>query len=455
MLAIRQCLVVAALAACGDNLVGDDDSDPIADLEVKIVGALAPDAMSIAAMDAKRIAVARAVASGDAFCPDCVDLDPSQCPAICERTHISVAVLDATTGALGDEIPIAQVFPRSFDHDVSFIDAVHLGGERVGVAWLDCDNARCSGLFAKQSCTARYAVVDLATGATSPTATLYSDRFGRLQLVARPDSAQVLAVTGMTYGSYGAGVRAAVFRDTGEPVSPWLALGGTDALAPAAAATDTGFAVVIDDRRPNDAPPATPCPTSCDCFGAIAVDPMLGGVYAYELGTTGELVRRDAIAIGLTQDGHLPGGHYHDRQVLAVMARGDELAIAATQAIDMEAELFVGRGGTWMRRGGFDSPIPLWIGVMGSPDAVAWLGSQPEAQGQATINRIVAGIATDTAEIYGALTEPLDSHVFEVAPLATPNGISTTFLLRGVFDRSGPQIEWQQFDVLRVQSTGN
>ena len=441
-------LVVVAMFGCGSINGADDVADPNEQLEASVVGAVSPGlaAASLAALDDNQVAIARATVTGDAFCPDCVDLDPAECPAQCQRTHVSLTVLDATSGAAGRELDIQQVFPKSFDHDVDQVEAVALGSDRVGVAWLDCDNARCGGLFAKRSCTARYTVVDVDTGATTPVVTLYENRFGNLQLVR--GAGQLLAVTGMSYGTYGTGVRAAVFDETGQLLSPWTAIGGIDALSPSAAATDDGFAIVVDDRRPDDAPPATPCASSCDCSGSIQVDPIAGGVYVYELSSTGAL-RRDPIAIGLAQDGHLPNGHYHAREVLAVMRRDDDLVVAAGQAIDMEAELFVGRRESWNVHGGFDSPIPLWIGVIGTGDTIGWLGSQPQP-GAATVNRIVAGIATSASDSYGPITDPVDSYIFEAAPLATSAGVTSTFLLRGIFDRTETSTSWKQFEIVKV-----
>jgi hypothetical protein len=443
-------LVVVVVVGCSNSPTdGSGGPGPTASLEASTVAVLPPDpVVSITPLDDTHVAIVRGIVSGDAFCPDCVGLDPAQCPLACTRTSISLAILDTTTGTLGSEVPIQQVFPKSFDHDVNELQTVALGGNRVGLAWLDCDNSRCGAFAGKQSCSARYSVIDLAAGTVGPIKTLYEDRFGRLQLVASAD--HLLAVTGMSFGSYGAGVRAAIFQHDGDPVFPWLALGGKDALVPAAAATAEGFAVVIEDRRPSDTPPAAPCPASCSCSGSISIDPAGGGVYAYELAATG-IVRVDRVALGLTDDGHLAGGHYHDREVLALMRRGDDLVIAAGQAIDGAAELFVGRNDSWTTHQDFDSPIPLWIGVLGLGDTVAWIGSQPEpGAGSATINRIVAGAADGTETDQRALTDPTDSYVFDAAPLVTPDGIERTFLLRGVFDRSGAMLSWKWYEVVEV-----
>jgi hypothetical protein len=447
------CLV---LVACGSD--GGAGAGPDAGLGSRIeatpVVVLPPDfrAASLAALDAGRVAVARVHVEGEVECPDCVDLEPEDCPVECRRARVTVSVLDVATGVLAEPLLVAQVFPATTDHDVNQVEIVALDSGRVGVAWLDCDNRTCMGLYASMSCTARYTVVDLTTGVVGPVATLYEQRFGYLQLVAHPARAEVLAVTGMTYGAFGAGVRAAIFDETGgQALLPWTALGGVDALSPAAVATPEGFVVVADDRRPQDAPPEAPCASSCECAGNVQIDPERGGLYAHELSLEAG-VHGDLVILGLTQDGHLEGGHFHARQVLAVAARGDELVIAAGQAIDEDAELFVGRGASWSAPVAFDSPIPLWIGILAHGERAAWLGSQPEPGGAATINRLVAGAWDGHEQTTGPLAEPLDSHVFEAAQVVTPDGVRTTFLLRGLFGREGETIVWEGFDVVRVSA---
>jgi hypothetical protein len=444
-----------ALLGCGapDDGIGADandsaDADLSSQLSAESVAVIPADftAASIVALDEDAVVLARAVVSGEAFCPDCVDLEPSECPDACSRTRLTVAVVDTTSGELGQEILVQQSFPKTYDHDVDQVELVRLGPNRVGLAWLDCDNSTCMGLFASRSCSARYTVIDLDAQTTGPVTTLYEDRFGDLQMVANSSLGQILALTGKSYGGFGAGTRAAILGEAGDEfMLPWTALGGIDALSPAAVATDDGFAVVVDDRRPDDPPPVEPCSSSCECAGSVQTDPELGGLYAFELSAEGG-VRSDLVAIGTAQDGHLDGGHYHAREVLSVMALDGGLVIAAGQAIDMEAELFVGRGRAWSPPVRFDSPIPLWITVIGKGDKAAWLGSEPSG-GPATMSRIVAGVSSSTEPTRGALTEPLDSHVFEGAPVVTETGVTTTFLLRGIFAEGGG---WDSFDVVKV-----
>lgn len=168
----------------------------------------------------------------------------------------------------------------------------------------------------------------------------------RAALDRRAHRARIDARPPLTYGAYAGGVGAAIFDDNGTLIQPWLALGGASALIPAGAATADGFAVVVEDAQPNRPPPQTPYAASCECLGELAVDALEGGIYAYELAMTNN-VRRDKVALGVVQDGHLPGGHYHGRQVLGLMHRAGEHVIAAGQAIDMEPELFIGGRDTW------------------------------------------------------------------------------------------------------------
>src|SRR4051812_16817847 len=83
-------LIVAALAACGSSPAAPDaghDTDgqqPGIGLRVRTVSTLEPQNMrgiALAALDEHHVAIVRSNEAGEAFCPDCVDLDPSQCPA--------------------------------------------------------------------------------------------------------------------------------------------------------------------------------------------------------------------------------------------------------------------------------------------------------------------------------------------------------------------------------------
>jgi hypothetical protein len=169
--------LVIVVVGCSNNPSGA--SDPSASFTASMVAALPADpVVSITPLDDTHVAIARGVVSGDAFCPDCVGLDPTQCPSACTRTSISIAILDTTTGMLGSELAIQEVFPKSFDHDVNELQTVALGEDQIGLAWLDCDNSRCGALAGKQSCTARSSVIDLATGTVGLVRSRRSTRIG-------------------------------------------------------------------------------------------------------------------------------------------------------------------------------------------------------------------------------------------------------------------------------------
>src|SRR5687767_14940125 len=128
--------LVIVVVGCSD---ASDPTGPTASVQASTVAVLSPDpVVSITPLDDTHVAIARGVVSGDAFCPDCVGLDPAQCPSVCTRTSISLAIIDTTTGTLGGELSIQEVFPKSFDHDVNELQTVSLGSNRVGIAWLDC-----------------------------------------------------------------------------------------------------------------------------------------------------------------------------------------------------------------------------------------------------------------------------------------------------------------------------
>jgi hypothetical protein len=451
---------VVVVGACGDDRRpeegsdGGDDadaapSDLLEGVDVEVVGEVPTGlrAASIAALDPNRLALARVIDTGEAFCPDCVDLEPEDCPDACERALVSVAVLDVSSGELGDETLVEQSFPLSFDHSVDQVEVVRLDDERVGVAWLECDNQNCGGLFAARSCSARYSTVEIDTGTVSPVTTLYQDRFADLTLVAHPELGQLLAVTGKPHGAYLVGVRAAVFSlDGSEVLADWTTIGGQQALAPAAAATADGFAIAVADAAPAALSPDEACQVSCDCLGFQTPDPEDGGLYVHRISLDGA-PEVDPLAVGLDDQ-----GFYRAREVLAVLRAGDSLAVATTQSIDREAEIFVMDDGGWTRRHASAAPIPMWLGIMGDATWTAWLGSQPEDGGPATVSRLVAGASMEGEQSRTALTEPVDSNVFEAAPVIGEDGVDTTFLLRGIFGRSEEQASWDHFEVVRVQT---
>jgi hypothetical protein len=437
-------VVASALGGCGDNLPPDAiQADILAQLSVQVVGTLHPDhdrGLALAALDENTIAVARAISAGDAFCPDCIGRDPALCPAICRRTRIAVEI-HHSSGAPDSAVTIVQVFPRSVVHDVDGIDIVSLGNRRVGVGWLDCDNAACQGVFARQSCDARYATLDLNTLQIGPIATLYEERYGELQLASDPSTRRVLAMT-TKQSSTGVGLRAAIFDDTGNTLAmPWTPLGGIATRAASATATPGGFTIVADDRNPGETTAELPCQESCDCQSGGAVDLATGGLYAYHL--DGGTVWTEQIAPGKGHD-----GEYGAREATTTIRAGDRLIVAAGQSIDRAAELFDTADGKWRRRLDSRAPAPLWIGALGDAQRLAWLGSESSGA-PATVRRLVAGVIDGATSARGELEPAVDSHVFDVSPLATATGVTQTYLLRGVFAGSG---EWDRYELLEVRA---
>src|SRR5262245_23197559 len=127
---------VLVVAACGGNRTGagDDVTGAARTMRARTVGTLrAADLQStaIAVLGEDRIAAARADVTGTAFCPECVGLDPSQCPDVCARATITVRVYD-TGGGVSAPTPIATVFRPSSDFDVTSLDVVALGPDRIG-----------------------------------------------------------------------------------------------------------------------------------------------------------------------------------------------------------------------------------------------------------------------------------------------------------------------------------
>ena len=447
---MRWIWLLAVGAACGDNLAGPQPDASPAGGGVRVTANTAAtlDAgdvrgMAIAALDDHGVAVARVDDSGTAICPDCVGLDPSQCPDVCERATVTVRGYD-TAGAPGASITIATVFPPSSDHGVDEVDVVALGPDRAGVAWLECDDSTCNALFSKESCTARYTTVDLATGAVAPAHTLYASWFGDLRLTFDASTKRLLAVVGKQE-AFGLGVRRAIFDETGATaLADWAPLGSTGARSPAAIASAGGFVIVADDLDPTAPPLATPCASSCDCLaGPGSADLDAGGLYAFTVGDGADAAER--VALGRGAD-----GSYGTRERAALIDAGGSLAIMDTQSIDRSAEIFTRDADGWHARLTSAAPLPVWIGALGTSEALAWLGSDVEAGQPATVQRLVAGIATAAGTTRTAFSDPLDRNVFEAAPVATPTGVSTTFLLQGIFGHVNGQPVWDHFEVLRV-----
>jgi hypothetical protein len=435
---MRLATVLVLLFACGDASE-DQQTDLAATLTTRSVTSFVPDgitSMELAALDEQRLAVARVEHVEGAFCPDCVGLDPSECPSVCERSLVSATTVSLATGELGTPRPVATVFPRSFDDSVGQVHVVALGGERVGIAWLDCDNASCGGLAARRSCTAQYTTLDLATGTVGTPVTLYTGWFGDLSLGFDQPSRRLVAVLGKDL-VFGQGVWRAIFDEHGARLADWKALGSAAARSPAI----VGLTVIADDWSPAAPPRNAPCAVSCECLDGGTIDLARGGLFAFdEAGTATQIA-----------NGRDPRGFYGRREQIAAIDAGGRTIVATTQSIDRSAELFA-FDGTWHPLLSTPAPIPTWIGVLGTSDRAAWLGAQPQGD-QATIQRLVAGIFAGETSTLATLDDPLDRSILVVEPVPATDGVTTNVLLQGIFERTGGMLRWARFELLAVEAS--
>src|SRR5437868_6024451 len=110
-MARRLGLVVTCVLGCGDNITPPPPG-LVAELSVERVATPSADDsldIAIASLDETAFVIARADTRGRSFCSQCVGMDPSQCPAICRRALIEVAV-HGTSGVAGPARRIAEVF---------------------------------------------------------------------------------------------------------------------------------------------------------------------------------------------------------------------------------------------------------------------------------------------------------------------------------------------------------
>jgi hypothetical protein len=90
----------------------------------------------------------------------------------------------------------------------------------------------------------------------------------------------------------------------------------------------------------------------------------------------------------------------------------------------------------------------MWIGALGTADHAAWLGLQDAAPPK-TRNRLVAGVVRPTGAQVSPLADPINGFVLQAAPVLTPRGVTTTFLLQGILGPSG-SLDWERLDLVRV-----
>jgi hypothetical protein len=203
--------------------------------------------------------------------------------------------------------------------------------------------------------------------------------------------------------------------------------------------------VVADDWSPQLPPRATPCTESCECLEPSTIDLSTGGLFAYRVAASGDSAERVA-------DGVDDRGFYGRREKLSVIDAGGRAMIASTQSIDRAAELFTNDGSGWTRQMHAQAPIPTWIGALGTADRLAWIGAQPESAEHSTVQQLVAGVVSADAEERAAITDPVDRGVFVVAPVQTATGVTRTYLLQGVYDRSSGTATWDRFEILAIDA---
>jgi hypothetical protein len=429
---------------------------PLDDLQATTVGTLgSPQGMAglaLAALDEHHVLVARADAAGTAFCPDCAGpeaIPPDQCPDACKRTVVTLAVatIEGDSATLGAPLPVHQEYPLSFDHRFRSVQVVSLGEGRAGVSWLECDDSSCG--WAKLSCTAKYTTVDLADGHLGPVQVLYEKLFGDLELAYDEASHQLLAVLGNRMYT-GVGVRVATFDESGAvQARPWTPLGGPATRSPSVTVTPTGFVVVADDHAPSVPAAATPCAVSCDCLDSGPIDIANGGLFAYRIpANAADPVSTERIALGVDAD-HT----YGDREENQVIPVGAQLLVAAGQSVDRYAEIFSDDGGWQPLLRSPAPPVPNvvgGIGALGTVDHSAWLGLQ-DLGAAVPPRRLVAGVVRPTGSQVSPLADPIDGFMLQAAPVLTPRGVTTTFLLQGILGPPGSP-DWGRLDLVRVSA---
>lgn len=460
-------LVLACLLGCGDG-GPPPDPGPLEGLTARSVASFPADevlAIALAGVDTRRFVVASARTQGQDFCPDCLDPSSTDCGATCRRAVLEVA--QRRTDAPGElSYRFHEVFPRSREHAVGGIEVVALDETRAGVAWLDCDRATCGAAQPRESCTAFYTTIDLATGQRGAIAQLYDDAYGDLALAYDARARRLLAI--LSRPASGAGVRAAVFDHAGAPLVPWQPYGGAAARAPAAIAGPAGFMLVADDPAPGLPAAPAPCADACDCAPPAVADQATGGLYAFWPG-----VARPAERIA---PGRVEGGAYGAREASTAIEAGGRLIVASSQAPGGMVELFEAAPDGWLRRHASPAPAQAWLGVLGDGPRLAWLGAEPDPDvpgespdapevpatpnapdapdaptGRARLEsdeprRLVVGVVLGgDAEQRGPLLPLGTGPVLDVAPVGTGGAVTSAFLLHGAAPR--------RFEVLAI-STG-
>ena len=91
--------------------------------------------------------------------------------------------------------------------------------------------------------------------------------------------------------------------------------------------------------------------------------------------------------------------------------------------------------------------------MVGNGTSAAWIGAGNSTAQTSTDSPIVAGVTTPAGTARGQRLAPRDASVLKVAPARSPGGVSSTFLLRGIYDRSGESLAWLELEILRVDAS--
>jgi hypothetical protein len=177
--------------------------------------------------------------------------------------------------------------------------------------------------------------------------------------------------------------------------------------------------------------------------GPIDIDH--GGLFATYVDDGAD--RTERIAIGRGDD-----GTYGYRDQVAAITLAGAPTIAATQSIDRFAEVFVRDTGSWRSLARARAPVPTWLGALATPAHVAWIGSQVEPGGPASIQRLLVGVANGDQVERATFTDTVEGFVLQPAPVLDSSGVTRTYLLRGLVRQVSSGLAWDHFDILEVDA---
>lgn len=438
----------------GDDDAADPGDDDVAD-ELDLSGFIATVVRTqdgpfydLAWIDEQRLAAVEITEEGEFLCPDCATMPPEDCPEECERDHLDLWLLDHDGAALGEPTRQVTYFPPAFDHDLSGAQVVAWDDGSLGLAWQECDNSVCGGVFSARSCTTRYRRVDPDGAPLTDPATLIEGWFGDVALAADPAGGRLLVVYSTMVGCY-SGVLAATFDPDGAPLSAFTPLGSVHGNVPAPALNDGAFVIAIDDPE-HGGPAATPCATSCECdCGAMpSTSGEDAGVSAYWLDGAGAATRE---VVTTSAAGDAVAWH----QQLQLASAGETLVLAGVpSSLPVTIRQRDDQGG-WPVRAEQEPPGSLWFDLRASEAGDAWwLGSEAADPEDYLLTRLVVGAArADGVTGRGPVEDPLRGYVFDFAVTGgvRDDGGARVFALRGVFPAESTG-EWERFEIVRVDA---